>query len=109
MPEFNTINKVFIKSPNQSNKLISRYFYALMTFYPLTIIFFYLTKHLDLILPLLTSLSIALISTIIFDYIINLIKPNRYSLISKVIAIYTFISVVVFFLPMNLIKRLCQI
>lgn len=77
MSEFNTVNKVFIKSPNQSNKLINRYFYALMAFYPITIIFFYLTNHLDLILPLLISLSISLISTIIFDYIINLIKKNN--------------------------------
>ena len=35
-------------------------------------------------------------------YIINLIKPNRYSLIFKVITAYSLVSMVVFFLPMSL-------
>ena len=59
--------------------------------------------------PLLTSVVIKLyliyfimFGAIMLLYILNLIKPNRYSMISKVTAIYTIISAVVFFLPMSL-------
>ena len=59
--------------------------------------------------PLLTSVVIKLyliyfimFGAIMLLYILNLIKPNRYSMISKVTAIYAIISAVVFFLPMSL-------
>lgn len=77
MREFKTYNKTFIKSSNNSHMLFLRYGYALIGFTLLTMLFFILTKHTFMIMPLIKSILISLLTAIVIDYLINIIKKNN--------------------------------
>ena len=77
MRNFKIINKTYVKSNNSIKKIYLNYTYSLIGFVLLTITLYLIFGYHELILPLLKSLTISLIITSIFAYIINVISKNN--------------------------------
>ena len=77
MKEFKTVNKIFIKSNNTTNKIFNRYFYCLIPFILLIIIYNLIWGDKTEIINLLKSLSISLLTCTVTEYIFNIIKKEK--------------------------------
>ena len=77
MKEFKTLNQTFIKSNNQSSKILNRYLYSLIPFILLIIIYNLIKSSYNTIINLLVSISISLIVSITTQYIFNIIKKEK--------------------------------
>ena len=76
MREFQVVNKTYIKSHNSTNTIIARYSYSLIVFTILTIIINLLLGNKALVISLVKSISLSLIITSIFTYLICLVKKK---------------------------------
>ena len=77
MENLNTPSKVYIKSNNDSNKIINKYNISLILFSIITIIINILINKKELTISLIKSLILSFIITSIIAYIINLIKKEK--------------------------------
>lgn len=73
---YKTPNKVFIKSSNNSSYIMARYGYAVIVFYILTALGHIITKNDSLLIEMLKGTGVALGSSIVIGYIINIIKHD---------------------------------
>ena len=76
MREFHIANKTYVKSHNSTNKIIARYTYSLIIFALLTIIINLLLGNKTQVLSLIKSISLSLIITSVFTYLIYIIKKE---------------------------------
>ena len=99
MNEYLVTNKVYIKSNNNSNLIINRYFYSLIFYIVLSIIIYLILKAP--VLPLIKSISMSFIITSILGYIINLFyKDNKFINIYKQDNLHT-ISLIIGIIGVN--------
>lgn len=77
MKEFKKVNKVFIKSNNNVNKIFNRYLYCLIPFIIIIIIYNLIWGSTNIIISLLKSIFISLITNIIIQYIFNIIHKKK--------------------------------
>lgn len=77
MKEFEKVNKVFIKSNNTVNKIYNRYLFSLISFILLIVTYNLIWGSILLITNLLKSILISLITSIIIQYIFNIIKKEK--------------------------------
>lgn len=77
MKEFKKVNKIFIKSNNTTNKIFNRYLFCLIPFILLLITYNLIWGSKTEILNLIKSISISLITSLIVQFIFNLIKKEK--------------------------------
>jgi len=77
MKEFKVVSKTFIKSKNSISKILLNYTLSLLMFIILIIIYNLIKGNINLVLNLLLSLLVTTISSIVFEYIINLISKEK--------------------------------
>lgn len=77
MKEFKKVNKTFIKSDNTTTKIFNRYLYCLIPFIILIIVYNSIWGSITEMINLIKSISISLITSIIIQYIFNLIKKEK--------------------------------
>ena len=76
MREFKTIDKIYIKSNNTTNKIFNRYLYCLIPFIILIVIYNLVWGNTSTAINLLKSISISLIISIIVQYVFNITKKD---------------------------------
>lgn len=99
MREFKTVDKIYIKSNNTTNKIFNRYLYCLIPFILLIVIYNLVWGTSSVAINLLKSVSISLIISSIVQYIFNIIKKdtniskifieNKILTISLIIALFS--------------------
>ena len=76
MANFNSPEKVFIKSKNNTNKIINNYNISLIIYSILAIIINLLMKNTEITISFIKTLIISLFITITISYIVNIIKKE---------------------------------
>ena len=76
MASFNSPEKVFIKSKNNTNKIINNYNISLIIYSIIAIIINLLMKNTEITISFIKALIISLFVTIIISYTINIIRKE---------------------------------
>lgn len=77
MKNFKTLNQIFIKSNNTTNKIFNRYLYCLIPFILLLVIYNLIWGSSKVVINLLISIILSLITSTITQYIFNIIKKEK--------------------------------